>query len=383
MDIYPGLTMEEVIHTIDQSTDYKQSGDGLNVQLSKEFGDGSTLSVRAQAHYDNTQIRYTALDDRFLFDYGQWAQAFTVSYNKEWTDFFSSRLGLREEYVNRKITGDDSSAEYKKGFLLWLPNVSLSFVMRGGLHNINVDWATTPSYPRLSQLNPHKTWYNSSSYSQGNPEMPITTTHSVSINYSFLNDYFISCKYHTGKSSNSQYMSLDNLGNTVYTDLMNEKYNIFSLDVNYSKSFFKYRWQIRCNGSLKWNNSVANVGNGSMAIHSLDYYLRLYTRVVISRRYGLKGDATYSWTSGEKYLTYRNSYSHSLYFSISKDLWKNAEISANIRVPLTSGHVTYVNASSLTSIDTDKYNRDISGSISFSWFFGKNSIERVENITVY
>lgn len=387
MNIYPQGLMDEIIHSIDQSYKQKTYGDGFDIKVAKRFGDGSHLAGRVQLHHSNQQLNYTAHDDGYIFSETQWAQAFSVNYNKQWTDFFSSSLGLREEYINRNLELEDSffeSVKYRKGFLLWLPNVSLSFSLHGGLHNINLDWISKPSYPKLYELNPHKQWSNSTSYFQGNPELQITTAHDFSIQYAFLNNYFISCNYNTGKTTDSEYIYLDEDENTVSTYLPNERFNNFSLDIRYSKDLFEYRWRIRASAGLNWRNSIADLGKGgSFSNHSLDYNARIDNGVTISRRYGVEGSVAYYWSSGYRNLTIKSGFSHSLSFSLRKDLWKNADISANVYVPLNSTSSTLVTASSLSREKTHKYNRDISGSLTFSWFFGKTSIERVENITIF
>ncbi len=367
------------LSALNQSYDSETFGSGISARLNKRFRDRSVLGVQARFHYETVKQLYTATDDAFDFRRRFFGESLSLSYQRQCTEWFSFRAGVREEYLVRSIMGEDG--EYvRKNFLLFYPNASLSFNLHGGLHNINADWYAYPSFPADFQLNPHKTWTSATSYTQGNPDIPITVCHRVTLQYGFLSNYFLSVGYRTGKTSTSSYIYLDDDSNKVSSYLMNQRYNDMDADFNYSKDFFDYRWRLWASCGLTWRNSSADFAEGKIASHSVNYNFSLGSHVTLSRRYGLTVSGNYRWQGADRELTRSVSGKHILYFSLSKDLWEGADVGANMTVPLNKVKTTLSNASSLSDMTVDKYWRDISASVTFTWRFGKMSIDRVSQI---
>lgn len=368
-------------HEIDQSYEYKYHSLAFNVSFKKRFADGSTLDISGIGANNTMNEQYTDRQAGYDFGYKLSGENLSASYTRQWCAVFSSRIGVRQEYFVREINLKDVGEEYDDKFLLFLPNVSLTFLLGGARHSVNLDWYTQTIHPLPSQLNPYRTWISATEYSEGNPHIPITMRHQVALQYGFLGQYFLSANYSTGKSSNEEYVFVDEAGNTGSTFLLNKRHHDFNLDLSFNKNFFDYRWRIGAYASMRWRNSKAALAMNNIHNHSINFYGGVNTMVVISRKYDLTASASYMWSGADKDLIRKVSSTHSLSLGVGKSLWKNADIQASVTIPLSKTTTTLVSGG-ITKVSRSYYSDEISARVTFNWNFGKMSIERLRDLSL-
>lgn len=380
MDVYPGseLIATSPATTLDQSYKTKMANSGFDATYDKRFADGSSLVADLLAYYVHDREISVSTDDRYDFTNNTMGVWLSASYNRQWSRIFATRVGVKEQFTRRWLYLNDENERYNDSFFNFIPNVSLSFSLGGGRHNINVDWTAYTRDPSSGSLNPHKSWISSDSYYMGNPHIGIKTHNKFSLQYSAINRFFFSAGYLHGKGMSSDYIVYDTEGNTVFTPMPNKTSHNLNLDFNYNQSFFNYRWTVNASASMYWRNDFADIQDGSkISNHSVNYSFGVFTRVVILPQYDFSATARYGYFSKITELTSKSSHSNNLSFGLRKGFDFNLDISANINIPLNETTSTLYSPG-LTRIRTSKYRRDISASLSLSWYFGKTTIERLQ-----
>lgn len=368
---------ETLKETMDQSYEIKSGSGGFNANFLNQFKDGSILMVYLLGSYSQERERATSPDDYYDFQCNKATGGLSAAYNRQWSRVFGTRIGLQEGFIRRWIYLHGEGEHYNDTFFKFVPNISLSFALGGGLHNINVDW--TSSVNDFGSLNPHKQWLSSNTYYMGDPHLGINQSHNFSISYLAINKFFLKVGYSKSEGPGSDYYSYDSEGNTVYRPMNNKRSRILNANFNYNQSFFDYRWTVSASASFRWYNSFTDTQTGAMSAHSVNYWLSVFTGVGILPQYDFSATGNYSFTSETTELTEKISGRHSLNFGLRKGFPFDLDISADISIPLTTVSSTLYSPG-LTQIRRTKYAKDVRIGLSVSWSFGKESIERVQPV---
>ena len=362
-----------------QSYDNHNDAGRVDIMFTKTFADGSEFSASGTFTAYNTHEKYTDTDNGYYFYMDDLWWSWSADYSRKWCSFLSSRIGVSQGSIHREIEERVSGQRYDDTYWVFTPKANLTFSLFGGNQNIDLSYRRNISDPNSNQLNPYRRWLSATEYIEGNPHLRPIHTNTVSLQYSLYSQFFLSLDYYFGKANQTLYKYLDEDGNTVNTYLPNERRRNLSADASWTKNFFNYRWQTRATVTLLWNNSMADTGTGRLDNHSVNWFFSFFNRVRILPAYGFNGTVAYNFSSASRYLTQGSSASHSLRFTLDKTLWRNAQISGNLTLPLNRSTFTYYSPG-MEQTQYNKFARDIMFSIQFTWSFGKFSIERVSRV---
>ena len=371
-----GMEGYSPVYERDQSYNTYYDYIGLSATFNKSFPDQSSLSVNANLYDYDYHNRYQ--DPENAFDFGQNNKVATVSieYNRQWCNFFGMSLGLNQTAFLRKIDEKFTSQMYKDNFYPFWPKANFSFSFKGGNHSLNLDYQRILNEPIGEELNPYRKWLSATEYSEGNPHLKIVMSDNLTLSYSMFSQLFISLGYSFGNINTVPYKYLDKAGNIVNTLIQSGREHSLSTNISWTKFLFDYRWRINASVYMDWNNRLAKVENGRLDIHSVSYIASISNRVRILPRYGFSGSLSYIFMGKRRLLTYQVSDSHKLSLGLEKNLWRNAQLSGNISIPLKGAKTTFLSPG-MEQTSINRYANDLSFNLMFTWSFGKFSIERV------
>lgn len=203
----------------------------------------------------------TALDVRYLennswmsdtkqsnaFEYDESTAVAYVSAERNFTNSFFGKLGLRYESTRTKgyqrVKDEESRYSYNHLF----PTVNLSWNShKAGRFTLSYSMGITR--PNFNDLNPYKYYTTTSDYVSGNPDLRPSVAHNAEINYSFKGIYAV--LYNSYNNDAIGYITRFNNDGSQYTIPENHiNSNKTGLYLSYYRSFFGW-WNLNLGGEF-------------------------------------------------------------------------------------------------------------------------------------
>ena len=371
-----GMEGYSPVYERDQSYNTHYDYIGLSATFNKSFPNQSSLSVNGTLYDYDYHSRYQDPENAFNFGLNNKVAKVSIEYNRQWCNFFGMSLGLNQGAVIRKIDEKFTSQMYKDNFYPFWPKANFSFSFKGGNHSVNLDYQRMIHEPTGEELNPYRKWLSATEYSEGNPHLKIVMSDNLALRYSMFSQLFISLNYIFGNFNAVPYKMLDEAGNIANTFVQSGREHSLTTNISWTKFFFNYRWRLNASVYMNWDNQFAKIENGRLDNHSVSYYASISNSVRILPRYGFSGSLSYTFKGRQRFLAYQLSDSHKLSLGLEKNLWRNAQLSGNISIPLKGVKTTFLSPG-MEQTSINRYANDLSFNLMFTWSFGKFSIERV------
>ncbi len=247
-------------------------GFGAEVKYTKMFAKGGYIGFggaydishvdddgRYSDFVDGAYVDNALRSNRFLYDEN--VAGLYVNYSRQWTEFFSSTLGLRMEQTH--IHGDQRTTGeiFTHDYLQFFPNVSLSFNTLNQKNIFGIDFSMLGLRSRFNRLNPFKYWTSPNTYRVGNPNLKPTQDYFLSLNYRFLQWYEVTVRGLIFPNLTTSYTMQDGNGisKTGYGDLGNSKSAALALSAY--RSFWGGRYYVNADVSFGYGRMKGKVGD--------------------------------------------------------------------------------------------------------------------------
>lgn len=227
-----------------------------------------------------------------------------LSYEAQWTERFSSMIGVRLEQTSTKgkmILPYDISTKHK--YCKLLPSISVSFAP-SQKHYLWYSLTDNYDFPAYTYLNPFKTYQSPTSYTTGNPDLRPSQTISQELGY-FLNSKYL--------FSIAQYTTLDAVdifshpvGNSIQDETTVVNYGTESgvrLNININQSFFHNYWYLNASLSGKYAYYKSKMPNLHINRSSIYGEINLDNTVILSKKHSWQFMGNYQFRTSEKRLT--------------------------------------------------------------------------------
>lgn len=237
------------------------------------------------------------------FDYKERNASGYLSYESQWSDKFSTSIGLRYEHT--AMEGDSRSSQqetFHRDYGRWLPSLSVTYVPTQQLY-VWYSLASQNTYPMYEYLNPFKKYQTVTSYSTGNPDLTPSSTYYqelgcyVNSRYMFLLSYYVT----TDATDVFTQKEDDNVEATLPINYGKESGVSLSMNLNFP--LLKNRWLL--NATLMGRYTHYNSSNyPHLDIDKGHFYgeLNLDNTFVLSKKYAWKLLCNYQFRTADQGL---------------------------------------------------------------------------------
>lgn len=190
-DIY-GLAYRNVNFTNDGDNRYKINNVLIDFELPLSFGKLETGGAYTQIN-NNTSITYFDSNNNIdysqsnRFEYTEKTLAAYISFQKDWSKKWSSKLGLRFE--NTDIQGYSPTLQItnKNNYAKLFPTLFVSYNPNDN-HSFSVSYSKRLDRPSFYDLNPFRYYSDAYNYISGNPSLLPTYTNALELSYTLKNN---------------------------------------------------------------------------------------------------------------------------------------------------------------------------------------------------
>ena len=207
------------------------------------IGNNTRLSV---SQYDGNQWANDPLQSN-RFNYDENTAAAYVSMERNFTDAFFGKLGLRYEHSDVKGHQDMGNERHNNSYGYLFPSLNLSYSsQRAGRFTLSYSLGITR--PNFADLNPFRYYTTTSDYVSGNPDLRPSIAHNAEINYSFKGIYAV--LYNSYNHDAIGYVTrfnADGSQQTIPENCFNS--NKTGLYASYNRSLFDW-WSLNVGGEV-------------------------------------------------------------------------------------------------------------------------------------
>ncbi len=150
------------------------------------IGNNTALSVN---NYDNGEWINDPLQSN-RFNYDENTVAAYVSAERNFTDYFFMKLGMRYEHTDVKGHQDIGNEHHNNSYGYLFPSINMSWNNQS-LGRFSLSYSMGITRPNFSDLNPFRYYTTTSDYVSGNPDLRPSISHNAEINYSFKGFYAV------------------------------------------------------------------------------------------------------------------------------------------------------------------------------------------------
>lgn len=255
------------------------------------------------------------------------SQAFNVSYACEWSEAFSTELGVRAEYMHNTYELRTTKEHFKRNHFDIYPSVSLNWDINER-HSLSLSYSRAKITPLRSTLNPFVTQISENVYTKGNPYLKNSNVEMVSLQYSCFRDLTFLFDYYYQKNGVSSYEWTDGQNSSFSSWFNNAHSHKFGWSVNYNKWLFKDSYQLSLSAELNHHRSFGGVAEGvsnNFKYSSVD--LSWDNRFILSQKRRMQCSLTYMYGSASQSATKRFNGEHSFYLEFLKAFKNSVSIS--------------------------------------------------------
>lgn len=267
----------------------------------------------------------TTLSNHFVFD--ETINALYASYDRSWSDIFSSTLGLRLENTYTKSNQVSTGGVVENNYLNLFPSVSLNLDLADGDHSIALDGSRYITRPFYSSLNQFKIWTSENTYTVGNPLLKPMISNDLTLVYTLKGDYIFGVYYSYGTDAFSDYTykTEDNKTVTSTANFGEEHYLSFYFDIN--KVFFNGIWRLNINGSVNYDNFSGAIESSDIGYSDWSCGASVRNTIQLSKKYGWLARASYSYRPPFTAVTRVYGHKHVVSLSIDKEFKYGGQLS--------------------------------------------------------
>lgn len=174
---------------------YKKGIQGITIGMDSYI----TESENRNEYQDTINASKPLLDNKYI--YKEKSIGGFLSYDVKWNDKFSSKIGLRFNYVN--TNGELFLPERKSTVYSYKklnPSLSLSYTPSEN-HNFWYNMSVRDNYYKFTYLNPVRIYQSADLYNVGNPDLCPSRTYSQDIGYNLKSMYMIFLGYNVTENA--------------------------------------------------------------------------------------------------------------------------------------------------------------------------------------
>lgn len=162
---------------------------GFKLETGLAFTAIGNKTMLGVSQYDGNQWVVDPLQSN-RFDYDESTAAAYVGAERNFTDSFFGKLGLRYEYTDVNGHQDIGNERHNNSYGYLFPSLNLSWNhVRVGRFAVSYAMGITRS--NFADLNPFRYYTTTSDYVSGNPDLKPSIAHNVEVNYSFKGIYAV------------------------------------------------------------------------------------------------------------------------------------------------------------------------------------------------
>lgn len=192
------------------------------------------------------------LDFSNQFDYKENTQALYISANKNFSDKWKSKLGLRYEFTKTEGFSNTLNQNNINNYSRLFPTFFLSYALNNN-HSFSTNYGKRIKRPSYSYLNPFRHVSNPYSYSEGNPFLQPAFTNNYEFGYTYKDNLITKIYYSYTNDNFDQLTILDKTTNIEQIIPLNYIVNkVFGINQSFIYKLSKW-WNI--NASIDFYHS--------------------------------------------------------------------------------------------------------------------------------
>lgn len=192
------------------------------------------------------------------FHYRENTQSFYFSIDKDFSEKWEGKVGLRMENTQTFAYSITIGEEYKNHYVRFFPTLYISYQYNDN-HSFSLDYGRRISRPRYWLLNPFR-WVDSPyAYTQGNPFLSPSYTQNMSINYDYKDWSNTSIYYQYKEKGYEQLPIVDVATNVVGTKSINFfNESIIGLEQTFTLKPIKDYWDMILNFDVSYHKTKSS-----------------------------------------------------------------------------------------------------------------------------
>ncbi|UHO37847.1 TonB-dependent receptor family protein [Chryseobacterium capnotolerans] len=175
-----------------------------NIDYLKKTAKGATWLMGVSYNYTNTDNdtrQDKLMDDEFVMDpkqtnhfiYKENILGIYLNYERKLTEKLSGKIGARYEMT--KSTGDIlGKTGFERNYNNLLPYLNLNYAINSD-HNLSYTFSSRIRRPRFWELNPSRTYFTPTNYTQNNPFVLAAKFYNQELNYMYKNAFYANLSY--------------------------------------------------------------------------------------------------------------------------------------------------------------------------------------------
>lgn len=216
------------------------------------------------------------------FNYDEKTAAVYVSAEKNFSNSFFGKLGLRYEHTDVKGLQYIDNLRHDKSYGYLFPSLNLSW-NSSKVGRFSLSYSMGITRPNFGDLNPFRYYTTVSDYFSGNPDLDPSISHNAEINYSFKGIYAVLYNsYNHNAIGNITRFNPDGSQYTLPENCLNT--NKTGLYASYNRSLFSW-WNLKLGGEVFYSLSKSKISDFKEADdHGWSGKLELNTSWMLNRQ---------------------------------------------------------------------------------------------------
>ncbi|SHL21874.1 TonB-dependent receptor domain-containing protein [Chryseobacterium polytrichastri] len=333
-------------------------------------------------NFDNdSDIKYERLTDgnyitdplrSNLFKYNEKNYAAYVSMEKQLTEKWSVKAGLRYEYsmINGNSVSSDQRTENSYG--KFFPTAYLTYKANEN-NTFNLNYSKRINRPGFRAINPFRWYTNINSYYSGNPALSPSINHNFELSYLYKGKFSASAYFQRELDAFSQVVTLEG------QDKTSNFYNFFNknstgISLSYSDTFFKF-WEANYSADFSYmktqvfaTDAASRKGNSASFNIQNNFSLRKDKTIQFFMNYWFRLPSSL----GNTYSYYVGNFTSGIKLNMmNKDLQMNIYVSDIFRQAKSHGEIYYQDSTHYF----DNYYDGRNLTVSLTYNFGNKKVK--------
>ena len=330
---------------------------------------------------NNSDIKYQNLTDgnyitdplrSNLFKYNEKNYAAYVSMEKQLTEKWSVKAGLRYEYsmVNGNSVSSDQST--KNSYGNFFPTAYLTYKANEN-NTFNLNYSKRINRPGFRAINPFRWYTNINSYYSGNPSLNPSINHNFELSYLYKGKFSVSAYFQRELDAFGQLVILEGENKTSnFYNFFNK--NSTGISLSYSDTFFKF-WEANYSADFSYmktqvfaTDAASRKGNSTSFNIQNNFSLNKDKTIQFFMNYWFRLPSSL----GNTYSYYVGNFTSGLKLNMmNKDLQMNVYVSDIFRQAKSHGEIYYQDSTH----SFDNYYDGRSLTVSLTYNFGNKKVK--------
>lgn len=248
----------------------------------------------------NTRYLKTAPDDQYIeqallsnqYEYRENVNALYYSIEKQLSEKFTAKVGLRYEGAMVKSVGQKSEENYSKDFHGLYPSAYLMYQPSDN-HSFTLNYSRRVERPFMWYLNPNRVKINDYTYNEGNPDITPSNSNNFELEYAYKDLSVTSIYYRNQNDLFEQVQIFDPI--TKIT--INKPFNIgktysIGLSENLNLKPFKW-WKINASADVFYRKTTGGIPELSYTIDGINGEFRFTNNFDLNKKKTLFANYTF------------------------------------------------------------------------------------------